>query len=213
MAYQPIQFFNTNVATTGDVVLYTVPTGKRIIVTDWIFGVTAGQGAPYAYVGGQPLIYNSPLPASNPYATHFKGFWVASEGETLVYATFSNPGSAWQSGHGLIGDMSDKIMGGTPFRAALRPAGTAQYGVLGPLGANNTAVIKQISESNYTGSNQRTCTRIISVTHLTPYLGVLAPWETRHYDMTTVIKGGQQVTVQSYDAANSVQFHIHGILL
>lgn len=196
---------------TGDKILYTVPSGKVAIVTEWTSHTNSNSrnSTMFMYPGsGAVLAYGERVFSR----TSLQGFYVVPAGQSIQHGCNIYDSPIHSNVQGLLGDVGDTVGGGVPTKVyAGAPATTAATSVY-TVPTGKTLVLKNISVANLSGANATACVRISGIHHITPYGDVFGPNQARSYNMTAVINAGQVLSVESRSGASTVNYTMNGLL-
>jgi len=205
MPYVPTQFYAGNgTATTGDVVLYTVPAGMKAIVTDVTVGALVDISY-YLYPGPSFLCYSKYAGASQ--IQQYQGFYVVEAGENMITANFTS-GAGYQVWSGLLG--SGDVAGKTPARLGTAAPTAGGDNVL-VSGSPNGCIVKTILVQNVDPAPRAIALRHNSAP-IAPWGGaeVLGSYENRQYDYSLYVPPGSNILANSMDGLAGARFSAHG---
>ena len=218
MAYAPKLFFNGTPTANGVNTLYTVPTGKTAIITQWTFSPSNGQADGYLYLGSNfwgVLAYNlepgktvsGPFSANTSYM--YQGFYVLNAGESLYWQGASGRYvNAYQVICGLEGTGS--VAGRTPARLGTASSIVRLADTLLFTSTGNGTIIKTILAQNQSASSANFTIKLGSGTPIVPDNETCIGNEVKQYDLNIFVPAGDSIYVTTPTVSNLLGFAAYG---
>lgn len=218
--YLPKRFFAGSLGADGNNTLYTVPAGKRVIVTHWEVTPTSTISgfdfytAPFVIAHGGCLGHNVDPPEGGVYQA--KGFYVSYAGEHLLYTVKNSEfGAAWQNVHGLEGDASDLFEGGEPIRIIHKATTNSEVNAY-TVPAGKTLILKTLVMVNISGIAGKAAARI-GAAPITGWFHPLGPSGSQEnsvqLDGPWIAYAGEAVTFNWDQNVDGCSFSAYGVLV